>query len=138
MKLFKYGIGMFFAAVFITACSGNTNTNSVVINNTTNTPVSARPTATIDELASGRKVYEINCAVCHKDNGSGGTVEVEGKKLDPDDLTSDKIKKFSDEKIIRYILNGVLDEGMPAFKDKLSEAEIRDVVRYIRTQFHKM
>jgi len=138
MKLLKYGIGMFCAAVFITACSGNTNTNSVVINNTTNTQVSARPTATIDELTSGRKVYEINCAICHKDNGSGGTVEVEGKKLDPDDLTSDKIKKFSDEKIIRYILNGVVDEGMPAFKDKLSEAEIRDVVRYIRTQFHKM
>jgi len=137
MKLLKCGIGFFCLALFIASCSGNSVTNSVVVTNTSDTPASIRPTATIDELASGRKIYEQNCAICHKDNGTGGTVEIEGKKLDPDDLTSDKIKKFTDEKIIGYIMNGIVDEGMPAFKDKLSEGEIRDVVKYVRTQFHK-
>lgn len=138
MKHVKCVIGFVCIALFIAACSENTTRNSVAVNNAVSTPSASRPTATIDELASGRKVFDQNCAVCHKDNGTGGEVEIEGKKLDPDDLTSDKIKKFSDEKILGYIMNGVIDEGMPAFKDKLSEAEMRDVVRYIRTQFHKM
>ncbi len=138
MKHVKCVIGFVCIALFIAACSENTTRNSVAVNNAVSTPAASRPTATIDELASGRKVFDQNCAVCHKDNGTGGEVEIEGKKLDPDDLTSDKIKKFSDEKILGYIMNGVIDEGMPAFKDKLSEAEMRDVVRYIRTQFHKM
>jgi mono/diheme cytochrome c family protein len=52
--------------------------------------------------------------------------------LTVEDLTTAKIKGFSDEKIIGYIMNGVEDEGMPAFKGKLSEGEMRDVVKYIR------
>ena len=114
-------------------------------NNSASTPAGSNvvsatplPSATIDELASGRKVYEINCANCHKADGTGGPVEIEGKKLNPDNLTSDKIKGFSDEKIIGYIMNGVEDEGMPAFKGRLSEGEMRDVVKYVRTEIQKM
>lgn len=126
------------SSFFSIACSDNKSpniaANTVVPANATTTPV---PVATINELASGKKVYEQSCANCHKGNGTGGTMEIEGKKLNPDDLTSEKIAKFSDEKIIGYIVNGVPDEGMPAFKGKLSEGEIRDVVKYIRTEFHK-
>lgn len=124
--------------VFSAACtenkSPNTAANTTIPANPAATPV---PAATIDELASGKKVYEQSCANCHKENGTGGAVEIEGKKINADDLTSAKISKFSDEKIIGYIINGVPDEGMPAFKGKLSEGEMRDVVKYIRTEFHK-
>jgi mono/diheme cytochrome c family protein len=95
------------------------------------------PEATIDELASGRNVYKQNCATCHKEDGTGGEMEFEGKKLRPDDLTSAKIKAFSDEKIIGYIMKGVVDEGMPAFEGKLSEGEMRDVVKYVRVELQK-
>ena len=63
---------------------------------------------------------------------------IEGRTLNVDDLTSEKIKKFTDEKITGYIVNGVEDEGMPAFKDKLSEAEIRQVVAYVRRGIQKV
>ena len=63
---------------------------------------------------------------------------IEGKTINPDDLTSEKIKKFSDEKISGYIVNGVVDEGMPAFKDKLTEAQIREIVAFVRTDIQKM
>ena len=63
---------------------------------------------------------------------------IEGKTLNVDDLTSDKIKKFDDAKIAKYIHDGVEDEGMPAFKDKLSEAQIREIVRYVQTGIQKM
>ena len=65
-------------------------------------------------------------------------MEIEGKKLDPDDLTSAKIKGFSDETILGYVMNGIPDEGMPAFKARLSEAEMRDVVKYVRVELQGM
>ena len=120
------------------ACDGPNKPANVAANKPSNIVATPLPSATIDELASGRKVYEINCANCHKADGTGGPVEIEGKKLNPDNLTSDKIKGFTDEKIIGYIMNGVEDEGMPAFKGKLSEGEIRDVVKYVRTEIQKM
>ena len=99
-------------------------------------PAVATPTASaatpLDELALGRDIYNQYCAACHKEDGTGGKMTIEGKTLDVDDLTSEKIKKFSDDKITSYIHNGIEDEGMPAFKDKLSEAQIREVVRFVR------
>src|SRR5829696_8191656 len=100
----------------------NVATNSVNVT----PPFTPLPSVTIDELASGRKLYSTNCANCHKESGTGGEVEFEGKKLNPDDLTSAKVKRFADDKILRIVANGIEDDGMPAFKDKLSEAEMRD------------
>ena len=117
-----------------TACGDNTGSN--LSKNATESPVPPLPTATIDQLASGKKVFETNCAVCHTVDGTGGQVTIEGKNLDVENLRSNKIKRFSDEKIIGYIINGVPDEGMPAFKDKLSEGEMRDVILHIRKEFH--
>lgn len=91
-----------------------------------------------DQLAAGRKIYTDNCAACHKEDGTGGKMEFDGKSISPDDLTAEKIKAFSDDKITGYIYKGIEDEGMPAFKDKLSEAEIREVVRYVRAGIQKM
>ena len=64
-------------------------------------------------------------------------MEFEGKRIDPDNLTSDKIKKFPDEKIAKYIREGIEDEGMPAFGEKLSEDQIKAIISYIRTDLQK-
>ena len=122
----------------ILSCSDGSKPANVVGNSVNVSPVNTPlPAATIDELASGRKLFSINCANCHKENGTGGEVVIEGTKLKPDDLTSAKIKGFSDDKIIRYMVNGVEDEGMPSFKEKLSEGEMRDVVKFIRVELQK-
>jgi mono/diheme cytochrome c family protein len=89
-------------------------------------------------VAQGKELYKQNCAICHKEDGTGGKMTIEGRTINPDDLTSEKIKKFSDEKITGYIVNGVVDEGMPAFKDKLSEAQIREIVAFVRTDIQKL
>jgi mono/diheme cytochrome c family protein len=140
--MMKLGVTLFVSFLILAAIScgdsdkpANTVVNSV---NTAGPAKSPMPAATIDELALGRKVYEANCVACHKENGKGGEVVIEGEKINPEDLSSAKIKGFSDEKIIRYIMNGVVDEGMPAFKDKLSEAEMRDVVKFIRVEIQGM
>jgi mono/diheme cytochrome c family protein len=47
------------------------------------------------------------------------------------------LKKMDDAKYFRVIKEGIIDEGMPAYKDKLSDDEIRDVVKFIRRDFQK-
>ena len=127
---------------FICACGQSPGPNTAQTNNATpaaaSTPQQLPADTQADLMAQGRKIYMDNCAACHKENGTGGKVTIEGKTINPDDLTSEKIKNFADEKIYRYILNGIEDEGMPAFKDKLSEAEIREVVRFVRIEIQKM
>ena len=140
MKRFGYTLFLTAAVLGVSSCTDSSNRPAnVAVNSTnaTNSPVRPVPSATLDELASGRKVYKDNCTICHKEDGTGGEVTIEGKKLNPDDLTSEKIKGFSDEKITGYIMNGVIEDGMPAFKDKLSEGQMRDVVKYIRAEIQK-
>lgn len=141
MRLFVSGLFLSFCIV-LAACGGQTanNASNTPANTANNTARAAtpQPAATIDELASGRKLFSVNCAGCHKEDGTGGETEFEGQKINADDLTSDKIKGFSDEKIIGYIVKGIPDEGMPAFKDKLSEGEIRDVVKFVRVELQKV
>ena len=134
------------ALSFATACGNagpaNTTINTAAVNNGNSNAANAAPPAAnaspAVEIAMGKTLYEKNCAGCHKEDGTGGKMTIEGKTLNVDNLTSDKIKKFDDAKIAKYIHDGVEDEGMPAFKDKLTEAEIREVVSYVRTGIQKM
>ena len=134
----KLKIGVIFGSLSLATACGNVPTNTSSVNNQTPVPTATAAATPVDELAGGRELYKQNCAICHKEDGTGGKMTIEGKTINPDDLTSDKIKKFTDEKISGYIMNGVVDEGMPAFKDKLSEAQIRDVVHYVRRGIQKV
>ncbi|MFN6963957.1 MAG: c-type cytochrome [Pyrinomonadaceae bacterium] len=132
---------------FVTLCSllwacGNAATtpntaNSAQANANTAASTPAPAASPADELAAGRKLYKINCANCHRDDGTGGRVTIEGKTLNPDNLTDEKRKKLTDEKILAVIHEGIEDEGMPAYKDRLTEAEIREILRYVRTELQK-
>ena len=129
---------MIIAASIAAAACGTAPTNTSTSNATTPKPAAATASTPVDELAGGRESYKQNCAICHKEDGTGGKMTIEGKTINPDDLTSDKIRKFTDEKIAGYIMNGVVDDGMPAFKDKLSEAQIRAIVSYVRRGIQKI
>lgn len=131
------------SAVALAAACGASNETAANANKTVNTIDPAKmtvktptPEATIDVAAMGSKVYEENCVQCHKPDGSGGDVTVDGKELDAASLISEHMTKHDDAKIIEHISEGVPDDGMPAFKDKLSEAQLRAVVAHIRTLQH--
>ncbi|CAN5343148.1 hypothetical protein BH10ACI3_BH10ACI3_28910 [soil metagenome] len=91
------------------------------------------PAKEVAEVASGKELYATNCMTCHRDTGKGGKVTIDGKKLEPSDLTSDKMKKRDDAKMLAGIQDGVEDEGMPAFKGKLKDDEIKAIVAHVRT-----
>jgi len=87
---------------------------------------------TADGQSPSADLYAKNCMICHKDNGKGGKVTIEGKTLKPADLTSQKIKMNTDDKLFEHISEGVPDEGMPAFKEKLAADQIKTIMTYIR------
>lgn len=150
MRLLKIALICSALAVFIFACnqtptgnntannSANRPANSTVENNAnvfSNMPVNIPPDVRQDETASGRKIFTEICANCHKEDGTGGKVTIEGKTINADNLTTDKMKNMADAKYVEYIKNGVPDEGMPAFKDKLNDEQINNVIKFIRTEF---
>ena len=122
------------AAVFLWACGPGINTN----NTKTGSAGPPSPAPTTHELAAEREIYKQNCAKCHQDTGVGGKITVNGKELNPKDLTSDKMKNRSDQKLYEDISEGSPDDGMPAFKTNLSEAEIKSSVHYIRAELQKV
>jgi len=108
------------------AAPTNTNTNAKA-------PSTPQPAETGDELSAGKELYAAKCTICHKDTGQGGKVTVEGKNLKPADLTSEKMKARSDDKMVAGISEGAPDDGMPAFEDKLTKDQIKSIVKYVRS-----
>ena len=68
-----------------------------------------------------------NCASCHGKDGSGNTMM--GKKLGVKDYT--KQQSFSDAEAANVIKNG--KGKMKAYKDKLSDADVKALVAYVRS-----
>lgn len=135
MKPVKLAFVIAALTLFVLACN-NTNTNPT---NTGTQPtpapsssVAAAPSPTPDQLAAARATYAESCALCHKENGEGGMVKIENKRLKAPALNSGHALGHSDEDLAKRIATG--GDGMPAFKDKLKPEQINDLVRFIRKQ----
>lgn len=144
MKFLKLSFILSAVTLFIFACAENKTTspaNTTMVTTTNpaaNTAIvnlNTQPSAAMDEMISTKKIYTEKCVRCHKEDGTGGKVEIDGTTLKAENFTADKMKNMSDAKYINYIENGVPDEGMPAFKGKLSDDEIKNLVKFIRTEF---
>lgn len=79
-------------------------------------------------------LFKARCSVCHGSDGSGNSSM--GKTLGVPDLHSDAVQKQSDVQLIDAIANGV-GKKMPAFKDKLTDVQIKSLVGYIRELVRK-
>lgn len=137
MKVLKITLTVATAVFFSFACAGNAPVATDKVAGNTNKPAASTPapsaTAVVkDEMAMAADLYTVHCMTCHKDSGKGGPVTVDGKKLNPDDITSAKMAAKSDEKLLSYIADGFPEDGMPAFKDKLTNAEMVSLVKQLR------
>ncbi len=85
-----------------------------------------------EEVAAGRVVYEQNCISCHGATGRGDGAA--GWALDPRpaDFTLPHFETHTDAELESTIKNGVPGTGMPAFRSRLSDQRIRDVIAYLR------
>lgn len=97
-------------------------------------------TAGAADPAMGMKISEKRCAKCHGANGKGDGPGLKQIKADvtPADWTNAAVmSKWKDEELVKIIKEGGKASGksklMPAYKGKLSDAEIADLVAYIRS-----
>jgi cytochrome c6 len=76
----------------------------------------------------GATLFKSKCAVCHGADGTGNTAV--GKSLHIRDLASADVQKQTDAELTAIITIG--KGGMPAYKDKLTGDQIKDLVGFVR------
>lgn len=142
MKPIKLGLILSATAIFIFACASNEKTNTNAPNTANNAvtisngnAAAPQPPAATDDLASARKIYSEKCVNCHKEGGVGGITQLERGKIKAPNFTSDRMKNDDGDDWIEVIENGAKEDGMPAFKGKLTDDEIKSLVKLIRKDF---
>src|SRR6266571_4265741 len=93
------------------------------------------------DTTAGKKVYVKWCAGCHGDGGAGDGPAASHMLPRPRDFTGAiyKIRTTAsgqlptDQDVLRSIDEGLPGTAMPAWKDRLSERERRDVLAYLKT-----
>jgi cbb3-type cytochrome c oxidase subunit III len=83
-----------------------------------------------EQLANAKTLFKANCSECHLDTGKGSA---EHKHHDiPDFTNATWHAKESDDDLVKVVKNGK-DDNMPAFGEEISEADIKLLVRYVRS-----
>jgi len=130
MRAFIFALVIVAISLFAFACTKPT-TETVTHNGPTSTP---SPAANMpDEFSETRVTFKKSCSACHGEDGSGGLKTVDGKKLKVPNLREGHALNHPDDDFIKQINKG--GDGMPAFKDKLTPAQVTDLVKYIRHDF---
>lgn len=78
---------------------------------------------------SGADVYKAKCQMCHGPDGTANTPA--GKAIKASSFKSPAVKNASNADLIAVVHNG--KGKMPAYGTKLSDAQIKAAVAYIRT-----
>jgi cytochrome c553 len=90
---------------------------------------------TTNVSADAKENWAKHCAKCHGKEGAGDTTM--GKKLKIKDYTkAEEQKKFTDEEAIKVTKEGKKEGSktlMKGFASKLSDAEIKELVKLVRT-----
>jgi mono/diheme cytochrome c family protein len=89
-------------------------------------------------ILSGKQVYAQYCATCHGESGKGDGPGGANLTIKPQNLADGRIMNvLPDHMLVRAVGEGPQSIGlsnlMPPFKPALSDAQISDVVAYIRT-----
>lgn len=76
----------------------------------------------------GQAIYTKNCAVCHGSDGKADTPA--GKAMKAQNFQAAAVVKASDAELESVVKKG--KDTMPAFDKTLSDAQIKEVIGYIR------
>ena len=91
--------------------------------------VSLLAAATVSFAQDGAATYKAKCQMCHGATGMADTPAGKSTKARP--FNDPDVMKMSDADLINITTNG--HNKMPAYKGKLTDAQIKDVVAYIHT-----
>ena len=133
MKLISLALTCVAIALIAVACTETASPTNTSSSRPAGSPPAAAPAASVDQFATARANFKKNCEACHGPEATGGLVKVDNKQIKVPSLKSEHAMKHDDAKLTKMITNG--EEEMPAFKDKMSAAEISEMVRFIRKEF---
>ena len=133
MKLILLALSCVAFALVGIACTETATPTNTATPRTAASPAAPSPSPSVDELANARANYAKNCEGCHGPEGQGGLVKVDNKQIKVPSLHAEHAIKHTDAEITDFITNG--HEEMPAFKDKLTPAEVTELVRFVRKTF---
>jgi copper transport protein len=84
-------------------------------------------------LKVGADLFNQNCAVCHGEQGRGNGPAAANLSIKPPDYGNGHLDIHTDGDIFYWIKNGISQGSpMPAFKDKLTDDQIWNLVNYVR------
>lgn len=92
--------------------------------------------ASAQSEAQGQAIFKKNCVVCHGEKGAGDGPAAAKMKQKPANLGDKAVMaKLTDAQILTAINEGIKTEGgaMPPFAKKLSEADKKLVVAFVRS-----
>ena len=94
---------------------------------------SAEPDAGLPAGQAGAKIYAAKCASCHAKDGKGNPAMAKVFKVEPEKLSlvSEAALAKTDADLIKVTTEG--SGKMPAYKGKLSDADISGVIAYTRS-----
>ena len=118
--MFRLGTALLAMALLLAACGGSSSSSS---SSSSAPPASSSSSGgTENASAEGKQVFTQNCGGCHtlKDAGTTGSVGPNLDELQPPKAT-----------VVRQVNNG--GGPMPAFKGKLTTAQIDAVSTYVST-----
>ncbi len=90
-----------------------------------------------EELDDGEAIYKLHCSPCHGNTGKGNGPRAVELKIKPQNHTNASyMSTRTDRQLNNVIRNGGISISksplMPAWKDKLSDKQIKTVVKYLR------
>lgn len=133
MKLISLALTCVAIAMIATACTETATPTNTSSSRPAASPAAPAATASVDEFATARANYKKNCEACHNPEATGGLVKVDKKQIKVPSLKAEHAIKHTDEQLTKMITNG--EEEMPSFKNKMSPAEISEMVRFVRKEF---
>jgi cytochrome c oxidase cbb3-type subunit 3 len=82
---------------------------------------------------NGEKIFQQHCASCHGTTGDGLGPDIKELIVPPANFRAVKSRTKTDMELYLAIKQGVLFSPMHGWADRLTDQEIRDVLRYIRS-----
>jgi putative copper export protein/mono/diheme cytochrome c family protein/peroxiredoxin len=83
-------------------------------------------------VASGARLYDLHCALCHGAAGYGDGPAAASLPRRPADLTARHTADHTAGDLFWWLTHGIKGSPMPGFGDRLSEEERWDLVNYLR------
>jgi len=97
----------------------------------TKTTKKAAPAKDAAAVARGKDVFQQKCSTCHYDTSDAKKIGPGLKGIGKRGTFTVNNNKVTDETLKTWIENG--DSLMPPFKDVIEDAQIKDVIAYVKT-----